>query len=396
MKISSNNLEVITMKGKFNNKRLIDAMDLRCINVTALAQETGISRQTITEYRNNPNCNADIVKIKQIAEKLNFPFNYFLESGLSIESNAVYFRSQLTTKQYYRKAQQVKLKLIASIYDFLKEYIEFPAFDVPIYTGQSPEMAAEKLRNVWGLGNDPIENIIPLLEEHGILVVCLDTETDAIDAFTQRFVLGNGETVYIIGYSANKKSAARIHFDLAHELGHICLHDWQELDELEKDEFKIIEDEAHRFASAFLLPEKTFLKDLAAYDLNIKGYSALKRKWRTSIAAMLIRAHRLGVIDALAYKNMIIRMQKLGIRKQEPLDNEMITADPSILKTAVTLLLSNEIFDKNDFMSTLANEGCLSLYPFQVEELLGLQKGTLQAETLDFHSLFLKKRLKTV
>ena len=73
-----------------------------------------------------------------------------------------------------------------------------------------------------GVGERPIENMIPLLEQHGILIVCLETETDAIDAFTQRFSLDNGDKIYVIGYSANKKSAARVHFDLAHELGHIA------------------------------------------------------------------------------------------------------------------------------------------------------------------------------
>lgn len=396
MKISSNTLGVSAMKGKFNNQRLKDAMELRCMSITELSQETLISRQTITEYRTNPECNPDIVKIQHIAKILNFPSDFFYEKGLPMKSNAAYFRSQLTTKQYYRKAQQVKLKLIANLYDFLKEYIEFPAFNVPVYAEMQPENAAEQLRKEWGLGDRPIENMIPLLEQHGILIVCLETETDAIDAFTQRFSLNNGDKIYVIGYSANKKSAARIHFDLAHELGHICLHDWQEVDELEREEFKLREQEANQFASALLLPEKMFSRDLYNCDLSIKGYSKLKRKWRTSIAALLMRAYRLGVIDNMEYKNMIIRMQKQGIRKQEPLDNELITAEPSILKTAVNLLLSNNVFDRNDFMNALTDEGCLSLYPEQVENLLGLQKGTLQTKILKFNDLVLKQRLKTI
>ena len=109
-----------------------------------------------------------------------------------------------------------------------------------------------------------------------------------------------------------------------------------------------------------------------------------------------MRANRLGVIDNMAYKDMIIRMQKQGIRKQEPLDNELITAEPSILKTAVNLLLSNNVFDRNDFMNALTDEGCISLYPEQVEELLGLQKGTLQTKILDFNHLLLKQKLKTI
>ena len=60
------------MKGKFNNQRLKDAMELRCMSITELSQTTHISRQTITEYRSNPECNPDILKFKHIAETLNF------------------------------------------------------------------------------------------------------------------------------------------------------------------------------------------------------------------------------------------------------------------------------------------------------------------------------------
>lgn len=380
------------MSGKFNNKRLKEAMELHCMNVTRLAQETGISRQTITEYRNNSEVNADTVKVRQMAEVLNFPLGFFFEQDLPIKSEAVYFRSQLTTKQYYRKAQKVKLALIARIYDFLKEYIEFPTFDVPTYVNIGPEEAADRIRNEWGLGHKPIENIIPLLEKHGIIIACLDTETDAIDAFTQKIVLENGVAIYIIGYSANKKSAARIHFDLAHELGHICLHDWRELEEMDREEFKLKEAEANSFASAFLLPEKPFLRDLNNCNLSIKEYSELKRRWHTSIAAMLRRAWRLGVIDNLQYKKMIIRMQKLGVVKQEPLDNELITAEPSILKTAVTLLLNNNVFTQQEFMKWLAVEGRLTLYPSHVEKILDLPEGTL--EPIGRHNLRLIKTQK--
>ena len=70
---------------------------------------------------------------------------------------------------------------------------------------------------------------------------------------------------YLIAYSNNKTSAARIHFDIAHELGHICLHEWSEdIEELSKEEFKRREREANDFAAAFLLPEETFRKDAEA------------------------------------------------------------------------------------------------------------------------------------
>lgn len=383
--------EVSVLEGKFNRDRLRKALDIKCMTLSDLAKEVGVSRQTISDYINNDNASVDLVKIKRISEILNFPFNFFYETDSDVKTNAAYFRSQLTTKKFYRSAQKCKLELIARIYNFIKEYVEFPVLNIPDCRGLSPEEAALKLREEWNLGLNPIENIIPIAEQNGLIVVCYDTETDAIDAFSQRFILDNNAEVFIIGYSSNKKSAARIHFDIAHELGHICLHDWYCTDELEKDEFKEKEDEANRFASALLLPEEPFLYDVCKAKIGVRDYSRLKRKWKTSIAAMLMRANRLGVITNEDYKNMIIKMQKLGIRKQEPLDNDLITAEPSILKTSVSLLLSNDVFTKEEFMDSLTDEGNLTLYPQQVEQLLGLQRGTLQStKRIEFPQLTLK------
>ena len=85
------------------------------------------------------------------------------------------------------------------------------------------------------------------MENHGILVTAFDTTTDDVDAFSQLARIknedGEYESRFVIGYSNNKTSAARLHFDIAHELGHICLHDWQEnIEDLDKDEFRERED----------------------------------------------------------------------------------------------------------------------------------------------------------
>mgnify|MGYP002508868252 CR=1 FL=1 len=48
-------------------------------------------------------------------------------------------------------------------------------------------------------------------------------------------VYTNNRETFLIGYSRNKCTAARIHFDIAHELGHILLHDWdQSIENIEK------------------------------------------------------------------------------------------------------------------------------------------------------------------
>lgn len=81
----------------------------------------------------------------------------------------------------------------------------------------------------------------------------------------------------------NKNAAARIHFDLAHELGHILLHDWNEgLSEV-KEEFKELENQANDFAAAFLMPENEFRADIGNYANKLPYYVELKKGGRCQL-----------------------------------------------------------------------------------------------------------------
>ena len=74
------------------------------------------------------------------------------------------------------------------------------------------------------------------------------------------------------------------------------------------------------------------------------------------------------------------KMQRLGIRKNEPLDDLLITSKPSILSSAVRLLLEEGVFTPSEFVSELASDN-LSIYPRDIEELLGLPEGLLSDNT---------------
>lgn len=72
-------------------------------------------------------------------------------------------------------------------------------------------------------------------------------------------------------------------------------------------------------------------------------------------------------------------MQKNNWRKNEPLDNILKTARPSLLSDAVEVLLVNNIFTPLEFMNELSNEG-LAMNSDEVENLLDLAKNTLKSE----------------
>ena len=377
----------------FNGEQLKKARVYRGYTVGELAELSGYQRQTISMYENGKSTPIDISVIINLSRVLNFPPQFFTDKSVKLNSGSTYFRALLTTNKKYRNQQEQKMEFVAALYSFIQEYVDFPELNLPEIPGDvSPEEAAGILRKHWGLGDRPISNLIYTVEENGIIVTSFKTETDDVDAFSKMIEI-EGEQRYFIGYSSNKTSAARIHFDVAHELGHICLHGWSEdVESLSKEEFKEREEQAHRFAAAFLLPESTFRRDVIAGPYSLPYYKQLKQKWKVSMAAMIRRAYTLNIISADDYQILVRTMQRRSIWKNEPLDDVLITSEPSLLRTSVMMLLSEKVFTAKEFVDELSFNFGLSLYSEEIEHLLNLPENTLLVNrVLTTPKVFLKQ-----
>ncbi len=381
------------MNTPFNGDRLKEARIYRGLTVAELAERVGCQRQTLSMYEISKSQPTDKTTVARLAQELDFPVKYFYEHSNSFASGTVYFRSLLTTNKKYRNEQIVKMDYLSQIYSLLQDYVAFPEYEpLDLPDNVTPEQAAYALRDAWGLGKGPVDNLISAVEQHGILVTSFSTSTNDVDAFSQ--FMGAADTpTYIIAYSNNKTSAARIHFDIAHELGHICLHEWSEdIEDISKEEFKRKEREANDFAAAFLLPEETFRKDAERGPQTITYYKQLKKKWKVSIAAMIRRSEKLGIISTDDYQNLIRVMQRRGLRKEEPLDDILITASPALLKTSVIMLLQENVFSPTEFMEELSHSYGFSINATEVEYLLDLPAGTLAIHRIiEFPSLQIKR-----
>jgi Zn-dependent peptidase ImmA (M78 family)/DNA-binding XRE family transcriptional regulator len=384
------------MKNKtaFNGERLKAARIYRGLTVAELAEKLGLQRQTVSMYENNKLKNPELTTIANMSRVLGFPKKFFLEKDeIGIKNGSTYFRALLTTSKKYRSEQIQKVDFIAKLFRYLNEYIEFPPTNLPQENFDNPEEAAVELRKFWNLGDKPLENIIYLVEQNGILVTMFETNTDDIDAFSQ-FINIEEQERYIIGCSKNKGTAARIHFDIAHELGHILLHEWSEdIENLSKDEFKAKEKEANAFASAFLLPKEAFIKDVGIYADNLAFYIELKKKWKVSISAMIRRSFNLGLIDSCTYQQLMRNMQKKGIKKKEPLDDILFTAQPSLLRTSVQMILNQGVLTPREFIDELSHNYRLSFESIEIERLLDLPRNSLKVvNETPVHNLNIKDR----
>ena len=109
------------------------------------------------------------------------------------------------------------------------------------------------------------------------------------------------------------------------------------------------------------------------------SYIALKGKWRVSIAAMLIRAKAIGVIDTKQYQALMKSLSYRKWRTQEPLDDKLAVPSPTLFASAIEVLFEDGELTPQSFMHHLWEFG-LAMNSDDVEKLLSLKKGTLKSE----------------
>ena len=370
------------MSKSFNGQRLRQARLYKGLSINDLAELLGVSKQAISQYETS-NVTPDFDKMRIITNELNFPSSYFFqEDSFDVNAKTTYFRALLSANKNARLQQVVKVKHLAMIYEILSNYLEFPQLNIPdvsefINNNEIDyEAMSQKIREYWEIGQKPIEDFPYLLEKNGIIVAFYPVSQDNIDAYSQKINV-EGNDKFIIVLSDDKNSAVRSNFDAAHELGHILLHDWNlDLEELSREDFKKQEKQANNFAAAFLLPKEAFLKDVSLYPKDLKYYIELKRKWKVSISAMLIRTNKLGVINDNQYQYLMKQMTFNKWRQNEPLDNVIIKQKPILLNKSIEMLIGNNVFNPQEFLDELA-ENNISMKADEVEKLLNLPEGTL-------------------
>ncbi|MGG0506262.1 XRE family transcriptional regulator [Priestia megaterium] len=362
---------------QFNPERLKAARIYEGLTITDLANAINVSKQAISQFEHGKN-QPSLETLLQLMKVLNFPREYFYgQDPHNVQIGSTFFRSSATTNKKVYNSQIEKMKLFSKIYSFLEEYIDFPDLNLPKideykddYTDEDIEDLAKLIREYWGLGDGPISNMIHVLEKNGLIVTSLSANQEKIDAFSQKQIV-DGKERYFIVLGNDKKSAARRQFTAAHELGHLIMHTWvTDIEELSKEQYREIERQADYFAACLLLPRDSFMKDLYHYN-RIEFYIELKKKWKVSMGAMIVRAYHLGVINYNQYQYLMRQMSSKGYRKSEPLDDLINVSRPTVLEKAIKLLLANDILTSKEILDHL------ELPKEKVDSLLGLEEDTL-------------------
>lgn len=120
---------------KFNGQRLKEALQFREKKMTELADETGISKQSLSLYANGGNV-PPFDNVIKIARVLEFPTDFFMSEDLcTVSTGNTYFRSQASATKKSRNAQKIKLEYVSKMYEVILNYMNVPELNLPDTTG---------------------------------------------------------------------------------------------------------------------------------------------------------------------------------------------------------------------------------------------------------------------
>jgi len=300
------------MSDTVNGEMIQLAREARALTQTQLSEKTQISQASISKFERGE-LGVSEEQLQRLATVLDYPTSFFCRRnrlfGLSI--SGVYHRKRKSLSVLALKRIQAEINIRTMEVQTLLEGAEleseneFCGFDVEDFHGDVEYIAA-LLRAKWRLPLGPVKSVIGAIESAGGIVVKCDFGTRKLDA-QSHWIPGMPPLFFV-----NRDIPAdRLRFTLSHEIGHIVMH---------RIPTPNIEEEADLFASAFLMPRDEIMSELSPFSLE--RAMRLKRVWKVSIAALIMRAHHLGVIPEWKKRKLFTRMSAAGYRTKEPVTFE--------------------------------------------------------------------------
>ena len=346
-------MEIKRKLAEYQPERLTQARKLRGLSMPDLALKTDLTRQSISLFENKLNgITPSAETLVRLSKELNVSITFFTMplriSESELQANGAYnFRSFKSALKLSREKSKVCLHLLAGIIDFFEDYIDIsnqlPKFDVPHFselTDKQIEEFATSTRRAWGLGDGVIPDLTKLLENKGVVVAYLDFANgiDGVSAWI------NNKPIVVM---SNKATAVRSRASLAHELGHLILHQSVKNEDLEnKDDLEKIEEQAWHFAGCFLMPESTIVNEV--YSTNLQNLTLVKERWLVSIAMIIMRVAKIGLITDSQKSRAFQDMAKKGYLRKEPLDDVIPHEKSELFNKIIDFLDENRLFQKEN------------------------------------------------
>lgn len=332
---------------EFYGEKLRLARIFNGFTLAELGEKVSISRQYVQKLEVDHSTNPSDDLIEALSEVLNvFPPFFNTPVRKEVREERCHFRKRKTTPLHMKNKALACGTIFNSLISFFEAQLELPTYDIQEQNVSSRgdiERAAEKFRLHWQLHLDrPIHNVVRVIEKAGGVVTSFKDISDKIDAFSY---IHNRPVVVRVPL---KGSTSRTRFDLAHELGHIVLHQGADDDTDDK-----LEEQANQFASSFLLPRVSFLREFPkSVRISWERLIQFKKRWGVSLQAIIYRAYELGLLSATQYRSAHVYISRKGWRKNEPAE-DCIDIEPSEIVPKCFNLLENQGINPSDIATAL-------------------------------------------
>lgn len=294
----------------FEPTRLRVGRELIGLSQNQLATQVGLSPAAISQFESGAT-RPSLETLAALGAALAVPVGFFTRP--LVETHEGFFRALRRTTVTDRRRARAVAHVAHDLAAAAAAAGRFPSLDVPtipITALDTPreeiEAIAHRVRSSWDLPRGPIDDVVQLLEAHGIVVTRLPLDSADVDAFSLPFP---DHPVVVLG--SDKADRARSRFDGSHELGHLVMHGEQIWG------MKEVEDQAHQFAAAFLMPANE-IRDQLPTTVDWQRLFALKQHWQVSLAALLMRARTLGRMNERTYLTAVKTVSARGWRRREP------------------------------------------------------------------------------
>jgi Zn-dependent peptidase ImmA (M78 family) len=305
------------------------------LSLQELGESVGLSKQFLSRLEagvgDRPTATLEDILANQLGV---FPEFFRFVDPMPITDEQCHFRKQLTTKVSLRQFARAKGEMLKRLVSILDSELDLPTYkfkESEPAENETIELAAERARIDWGLGFGPIANMVRVADTAGAVVLRMNdmaAEIDAISFATRRPV---------IALNATGRSACRERFGIAHEIGHLSLHIGIQTGD------RLTEQQANRFASAFLMPRTVFIGECqrairGSRFLNWTTLAEIKLRWGVSKAAILYRGRQLGVFSEDQYKSGVINLNRHGEARGEVEDSQIAFEEPEVLLDGLRVL----------------------------------------------------------
>lgn len=361
----------------FQGLRLRQLRAAHSLTLAELGERVGRSSSTLSAWENGSQL-PEAESLGRLCQVFGVSRQWFLKPVPQMPEESLhpyFFRSQASAHKQARDRSQLYLAWLQEISGFFQEAMEWPPINVPmldaddcrLISDEEIEEAARACRHRWRLGTAPVPDVIQVMENAGIICTRVTLGHVKMDGVSHVSVMDGRPYVLL---AEDKANAIRNRFDAAHELGHIVLHARIPASQYSKKElYDLMEEQAHRFASAFLLPPESFSQEVVWPTLE--NLLSLKPRWKVSVAAMIVRCRDLSLLseqlELRLWKGRSARKWTRG----EPGDDAIPFEQPKLMMRGVHLLVDNGVFGRDELVNQIG------LAPEVIEMLCNLRRGYL-------------------